>query len=235
MRLVNAIAVLAALSLATAAQADLLWDNYQYGDDQYGHDHLTAASSERLTQITDSWAADDAIFDAQEFPLGVRVQQVRWIGMRDPNYSYPAADYIVLSRDAQGVFHEVASGQVVIYDMVEVMGQIDFPGLETYEASVELPDIELDPGQYYFGVRLVGSGSGLGRNYVATTGAGEFLGLTSGAVQSNYFGIPNWTLNSDYQHATDSDYAYQIHGVAIPEPVTMIMLLAGAPLLLRRR
>lgn len=213
----------------TAAQADgalLLWDNYQ---GPVGYDHISARSSERNTIVTDSWTADDAIFSAQDYPFGVSIQEIKWIGMRDPFANYMSADFIILD-DGFNVISEVAD----LPYTVNVLGS-DF-GLQTYEGSIAVPDVVLTPGRYYFAARL--SNGFLGQNFVATTGQGNIQGVTVGAFQSYWFGYPGqpgWVLVSEIPSATVSDFAYRIYGVPVPEPASLATLLIGGLALLRKR
>jgi hypothetical protein len=219
------------LTQAVGARADLLWDNYHTGPN--GHDGVSALSSERDTIIPQSWTADDATFDAGLYPQGVAIQEVRWIGMSEDGATYGQADAIILDENFNTVWE--ASG--LSYTVLQTLPP-NFANHTTYEASVNITDVELGPGRYYIATRLVGD-SALGRNFVATTGEGVNFGNapnhTEGAFRSDVFGFPQWTLVSQVPLVATSDFAYQIHGVAIPEPAGLLLIVTGGLALLRRR
>ncbi|MBU1124385.1 S8 family serine peptidase [Patescibacteria group bacterium] len=176
----------------------LLWDNYQ-GEE--GYDHESMLSSERETFVTWSWTADDAVFDEC-----VDVQKIKWIGMRQPHQDveYNTADVIILDSD----FNTVSEFSDVDYT-AEIIGT-DFD-METYEGTLSVPDITLEPGHYYFGVRLVGNYRG--RNHAATTGDGGIQGQTQGITQSGFFGYPEWTFVEEVMESeTPTDFSYRIYG-----------------------
>jgi hypothetical protein len=210
---------------ASPAPAALIWDNYISQPD--GYDHLSTRSSERNTLVADSWTADDFIIDPSQYPGGVQIEQIRWIGMHTKGAAFGTADYIILD----GSFSVIAEVSNHSYP-ADPIGT-DF-NLDTYEGTVAVqPPAVLPPGHYYVATRLVDSG--VGRNYVATTGAGTLAGLTSGAFQSVFFGVPNWTLVSDLPGARVTDFAYRIVGSEVPEPGVVALLAAGIVGLLVQR
>ncbi|MFH1592142.1 MAG: S8 family serine peptidase, partial [Candidatus Woesearchaeota archaeon] len=183
-------------------KAQLLWDNYQ-GEE--GYDHESMLSSERRTFVTWSWTADDAVFDEC-----VDVQKIKWIGMRQPHQDveYNTAEVVILDSN----FNTIVEFLDVDYT-AEIIGT-DFD-METYEGTLSVPDITLEPGHYYFGVRLVGNYRG--RNHAATTGNGEIQGQTQGVTQSGFFGYPEWTFVEEVMESeTPTDFAYRIYGVLNP-------------------
>jgi hypothetical protein len=72
-----------------------------------------------------------------------------------------------------------------------------------------------------------------GRNVMLTTGSGTLNGLTMGLFQSDFFGYPDWTLTEDTSPTMTTDFAFQVYGV-IPEPASLLLLVAGAYLARRR-
>lgn len=216
----RALAVAVTMAVAWAAQADLLVDNYLSEDD---YDHRTALSAERNTIISDSWTVDDGAFEAS-----VVVQKIRWIGAREAGEEYPKADFILLDDD----FNIVQEIMDVEYTLTE-RGE-DFGGLLVYEGEITLEGIELAPGHYYFGARLVGT-DGLGRNFLTTTGDGQLQG-SMGYFRSIPLGFPDWTSVDEVLSIGASDFAFQIEGEVVPEPTSLALVGFGALMMgLRRR
>lgn len=229
------VAFVAAVLSTVAARGQgrqLLWDNFITPPD--GYDGITARSSERQTIVTESWTADDAIFSEQQFPLGVRIEEIRWIGVRDPSQSYPVADAIILDDQ----FNTIGDPMLDLVYSVEVLGPSGFPiAPEAYRGTIDLLaqgfEIELQPGRYYFATRV--ADAFLGRNFVASTGEGQLNGVTFGAFQSEFFGFPEWTLVENIPTAIVTEFAYQIWGTVVPEPASLILLAVGGLFSLRRR
>ncbi len=228
-KLLGAIAV---LSLATTAFGDILWNNYQGQD---GFDGVDSLSSERNTNVTESWTVDDAVFSAQQFPLGVEVNTIRWIGVRTPGQNlFPLADLIITDASFNKIPIPNGLDQNQPYVVERIIPSTAFPNLEVYEARVAVPNIVLAPGRYYFGARLVGTF--FGRNFIATTGNGVIQGQTEGYFQSDFFGFTSFTPASQTFKAGVTDFAYQIEGrPLVPEPTTLVMALGGLLFALRRR
>lgn len=215
---------------AFAGGTQLLWDNYLTPPD--GYDGQNALSSDRNTQTQDSWVADDAVFGQI-----VRVDEIRWVGYREINGGgqYPAADVTVLDSTFNTLLEfNDASYTDSVLDTVQILGRT----YQIYEGSVSLEtfagDREFDPGQYYFGTRLVGNT--LGQNFFATTGNGTLNGQTIGFTRSPSFFQNNWTpVSQVYGIEFNTDFAFQVRGVIVPEPAAIAMLGAGALLFVRRR
>lgn len=221
MRPTHALVLAVAIGLTPFASADLLWDNFAAPDPW---DHVTGYSSERATLISESWVVDDAVFEQP-----VSIDEIQWIGFRDNPDLFTGADYIILDSEFQ-VVSEVRDLPFV----ANVIGE-QF-GLQVYEGSVQVDAILLDPGQYYFGARLVNGH--LGRNFAATSFTGEDLirGETEAYVLAVPFGHDDWTPASQaLSSGIPSDFAYRINGTIIPEPASLILLLIGAAATLRRR
>jgi len=200
-------AVVLTAAIATAALADtnrrplpsILWDNFLTNPDGGGFDGWSYFSSERNTNVVESWAGDDAFFD-----VGVTVQGIGWAAIRDADYTY-TAETIVLD-DA---FNELVSFTGLPFTALATYDWLF--GYETYNGYVQTSPITLPAGHYYFAVRLAVDAAG--RNMILSTGNGAINGLTEGAVQSEFFGIPDWSLFSQaFPGATPTDYAYRIHG-----------------------
>jgi len=204
--------------LAGRAGADLLWNN-MLGED--GFDGIAGLSAERNTEVPESWTADDAIA-----AVDWRMTGYRWIGLRDPRYSYPRAELLVLDDRLAPVaeFAELRYSAEVLGTALE---------LQAYEGYLEIPAMDLAAGRYYFAVRLVGSH--VGRNFMASTGEGVMLGESHGVFRSAFFGFPNWVPSARALLTGGADFAFQIEGVALPEPAAFSGLLVGGLLFARRR
>lgn len=222
MRSTYAITLVASLALCPFAMADLLWDNYAVPN---GWDGVTGLSSERATLISDSWVVDDAVFDQPVF-----VEEIQWIGFRGDK-PLVAADYIIMDSEFQ-VIAEVHDAPFSSNDL-----GVQFFGFEMYEGSVTVSaPVELAPGQYFIGTRLVGEF--LGRNFAATsaTGAQVIFGESEAYFKSVSLGFDDWTaVNEVLASGEPSDFAYRIIGTVIPEPASLILLAIGVAAMLRRR
>lgn len=205
------------LAMNDVARADLLWDNYLTAPD--GYDGVAGVSSERRTEVSESWAADDFIVAAP-----VIVQELRWIGYRDPSRTY-LADVLIVDAELTTV--------TTLSDLpysASVLGT-GFD-LQIYAGSVAIPDLNLPVGRYYASVRL--ADSDLGRSFVATTGNGALHGNTFAIFRSAFFGFPDWVDASNAVDTGSTELAYQIHGVVIPEPAAGLLLLTLALVVQRR-
>lgn len=216
------------LAGALAAPGDLIWDNFLSPPN--GYDGQSFFSSEVSAAIPSSWAGDDAYFGQP-----VIVQGIEWLAIRKPGYTY-TAEAIILD----GGFNTLHYFPGLSYSAVIDPNNPLF-GYQSYKGFVELPDVNLASGHYYFAVRLV-SGTpenpAGGRNFLLTTGSGmpnpAHPALTMGVVQVPSFGYPDWTLIGNYESSPVTDYSYRIYGEVIPEPVGLAML-AAAVFFARRR
>ncbi|MGE0481627.1 MAG: hypothetical protein AB7Q17_14270 [Phycisphaerae bacterium] len=215
--LVMLLALALVLAMNDVARADLLWDNYRTAPD--GYDGIAGVSSERRTEVSESWAADDFILAAP-----VLVQELRWIGFRDPSRTY-LADVLIVDAELSAVLtlSDQAYGASVLGSAFD---------LQVYAGTVAIPDLNLPAGRYYAAVRL--ADSDLGRNFVATTGNGVLHGETFAIFRSSFFGFPDWVDASNAVDTGPTELAYQVHGVVIPEPGAGSLLLMLAMVVKRR-
>jgi hypothetical protein len=215
------------LLFASAAHADILWDNYP--SDSYSVDPETALSSERDTLVDRAWTVDDVLFET-----AVQVTGVQWVGMRQVGYAYPFADLIILPSDpGSNPDDAYLILEDLEYSIVPIAGEYD---LETYEASIQLDQpISLPAGHWHFGTRLVGDPDvGLGRNFVAAATQVNPAGQTAGHFWGPIFGAFEWLPVEDLPFVDEPrDYAFQIQG--IPEPSVVTLLAVGGILAVRRR
>jgi|GEM_PF-6476745 len=223
---------IALLGCAWPASADLLWDNFLTDNPAAdgGFDGHSYFSSEQNAAVQDTWATDDAVFT---FP--VTIQGIKWVAGYDPRWSY-TAEIIILAEDADSDSYAPWPGfplAVTNWQVTATFGT--FYGFRVYNGYAELPDVELPPGHYYFGVRLVSGqgGQGDGRNVALTTGNGQINGQTMGLVRPGPEPNYNWMFINQYPGETATDYGFQLYG--IPEPASLGLLGLGWLLLVRRR
>lgn len=221
MRITYVIVLTVSVCLCPLASADLLWNNYAMTPT--GWDGVTGLSSERDTLISDTWVVDDAIFEQP-----VIVQEIQWLGFRDAD-PLVAADYIIMDNQFQ-VIAEVHDAPFSANDLGMQLGRY-----ELYEGTLTVAGgVELAPGQYFIGTRLVGQF--LGRNFAATSVTGDHLGQSEAYFKGVPFGFDDWTqVNQVLISGEPSDFAYRINGTIIPEPASLMLLAFGAAATLRRR
>lgn len=182
-----------------------LLDNFLTPPD--GHDGISGRSSERNSLVPDAWTCDDLDIDTS-----IVIQRVDWIGYRDAGITYESAEVIVLREEIDD------RGGLVLTEVALVQGLIpqfddSLPpafDLTTYRGTVSGLAIGLPAGHYYVGVRLVDNF--LGRNFLATTGAGTFGagGRTMGIFRSPSLGSPDWVMVGELM--TPTDFAIQLVG-----------------------
>ena len=209
--------LLAMLPAAAHADEIVIWDNYPESIEN----PLVNMSSERNTQIIEStWVVDDV--DVAQItnidPTGVRLTRIDWIGSRNPDHDYAAADVIILDS---------AFGTIVeLDDLAFTATNLDpdpnpWPTTQTYEGSVTLDepiDLVTLGDHFYVGVRLVGAGYMQGRNQINTSSSTDTLrGQTGGYVKSAIFGAPTWTPAAvawlgDSSATEVFEFAYRLHG-----------------------
>jgi hypothetical protein len=230
MKRILSIVVLGATAVAAhAGGSTLLWDNYL--SPGLGHDGLNALSSERNTVAVETWVVDDALFTDS-----VQILSLNWIALREIGMGaqYASADFVILDDQ----FQPVVSLNDLSYSATE---EGSLFGLNLYEGTLTFGTADagtddaiiLGPGQYYFGVRLVGNQ--LGGNYWATTGAGELNGMSYGFTKSPAFGQPGWTPVADVYGIEPTDFAFRVFGTIVPEPASFGVLALGALALTVRR
>ena len=243
-----ALAISMALFVGMTAPAAVIWDNYLSTNPDNAsewYDGVYALSSERSTLVTNSWTGDDAIFDSS-----VTLTGLSWYGLLEkrPNALYTGVDVVVyLKNPDQEGSYPIAPGAVPVALFTDLafterdIADTSFDGggkqYQAYEGTVELPEnVALDPGHYYYSVRMIDNG--LGRAYALTTGAGESnprADTTMAVFQSTFLYYPdrpNWVY-VDQASAMASDYAYRLYGV-VPEPASLLLLALGGFALRRR-
>lgn len=222
MRITHVIVLTVSVCLCPLVSADLLWDNYAIPN---GWDGETGLSSERDTLISDTWVIDDAVFEQP-----VIIEELQWLGFRDAE-PFAAADFIIMDNEFQ-VIAEVHDAPFTANDLGRQLGRF-----ELYEGSVVLAEpVELGPGQYFIGTRMVGEF--LGRNFAATSGTGaqNVKGLSEAYFKGVPFGFDEWTpVNEVLTSGEPSDFAFRVNGTIVPEPASLILLAFGAAATLRRR
>jgi hypothetical protein len=216
---------------ACAAQAAevVIWDNFP--NDSY--DKTKFASAERATSAIDerpesaSWVVDDFVpgFDS-------RVDAIEWIGLRDARYNYPKADWAAFTRQedifGQSTFTPVA-GQLDVSTGLSIQDIGREGDYMLYRGTLTLTTpLELTPGEYWFGIRLVGTG--FGRNFMVASKV--VRNHPKGAFIHNPGAGINWK-ESSFLFGHPVDFAFRLYGV--PEPASLTLLALGALALTRRR
>lgn len=218
------------LAGVVSAPADLLWDNF-LTKSAGGFDGETYFTCERDSIIPDSWAIDDMTLESV-----VQVDALRWAGGYYPGYAY-TVEVLVLDENLQNIAPGLGPyDPTYVLDTWQLEGTYGSRwGYTLYNGTVALPAVQLDPGQYYVGVRLVssGNGSGPGRNVALSTGSGPPPEGAQAMVQIPLFGYSTWTPVDDLPGEEPTDIAFQVYGAIVPEPLAVGLLALG--LLLRRR
>lgn len=216
------------VSAAQAAET-LLWDNYPNNS----YDKNTFASAERFTSAVGedpqfaSWVVDDYVPG-----FAIRVDAIEWIGLRDARYSYPQADWAAFIRHedifGQSTFTPIA-GQLNVSSGLRIQ-DIGREGMYTlYQGTLTLVNpLNLPAGEYWFGIRLVGTG--FGRNFMVASQV--VRNHRKGAFIHNPGAGIVWK-ESSFLFGRPVDFAFRLHG--IPEPASLTLLVLGALALTRRR
>ncbi len=213
---------------ARAAEAPL-WDNYPGNS----YDKRVFASAERSTSAVDnrpenaSWVVDDFVPG-----YAFRVDAIEWIGLRDARYNYPKADWAAFTRQedifGQSTFTAVAgqldvSSGLAIRDIGREGDYTLYRGTLTLASPLNLP-----AGEYWFGIRLVGTG--FGRNFMVASQT--VRNHPKGAFLHNPGAGINWK-ESSFLFGRPVDFAFRLYGV--PEPASLTLLVLGALAMTRRR
>lgn len=189
---------------------DTLWDNGDW-------DGAKALSSERDTEVRDSWVVDDFLVTEP-----VTVRELEWLALHSPGLDPDGADLILLSA---------AFDPIVELPDQEFIDEFQgtYMGVEVYTLTIRDLDIGLGPGRYYIGARFVGDGAG--RAFAALQQ--PVHGRTEAFYRSEYFGYPDWVPVSELGLGP-FDAVFKVYGDIIPAPGT---LAVGLPCLLavRRR
>lgn len=206
--------ILATLALTATprhARADLLWDNGEW-------DRVGNYSSERNTIVTESWVADDIVLADP-----VVVREFSWFGAVSPNMNPIASDFILLDANLQPIT------ELRDLDYTRVFNGYAYGDYEVYEITIAGLNIELEPGRYFIGGRMVGDG--VGRSIALLQRA--VYGGAEPYFRSEYFGYPDWTpLGQIY---ASRDAVFKVYGDIVPAPPTLVLALPCLFALRRRR
>jgi hypothetical protein len=201
-------ATLALAATASHAQPGLLWDNGDW-------DGLGNTSSERNTLVTESWVVDDIILDDP-----VVLRGFSWVCAMSPGLEPVASDFIVLTEDLDPLTEMFDLGYT------RVFGGVVYGDYEIYEVTLSGLAIDLEPGHYYIGGRIVGDGAGRSVSLLQ----GAVYGQTAPFFRSEYFGYPDWVPLGDIYFERDA--VFKVYGDIIPAPATLALAL---PCLLANR
>lgn len=237
-------AALVVLAAPASLAGDLVWDNYP-GD---SYDTSVFYSAERNTMAGPSYAVDDVVFTLAD-PLQVRISSLEWVGLREkltPPKGYDKADFTILTRDpVTGVFSEVpqlAGGLGMNVNWSILKDDLATVGKYTaYEGRITLGDqgidIVLDPGEYWFGMRLVANPAALftGRNFLASADEVNPLGSAAGGYIFNPpAGVTSY-IPASTVFGTPVDFAFRVGYEIIPEPASLALLALGCVICAVRR
>ena len=201
--------ILATLALAATAghaRPDLLWDKGFWE----GASNLT---SERNTIVPESGTVDDMVLTDL-----VVIREFAWTSLMRDDMNALGADLIVLSEGFQTV--------TVLSDLPfdRVFRGILYGNFEVYDITLSGLEVELPPGRYFIGARMVGDGTSR-----AVSGMnGTILGESRAYWKAEYFGVPDWTEFA-------LDLAFTVRGDIIPAPPTLVLALPCLLALRRRR
>ncbi len=205
--------ILATLALAATtrlARADLLWDNGDWDSWDFG----AGTSSERNTEVSESWIIDDFVLTE---PVALR--ELEWLALRPIGFDPVAADCILLTSEFDTIV------EYFDHAFTSDLKGIGF-GHEVHELTIHNLDIELAPGRYYTGARFVGDGTG--RSWAA--GQNTIRGVTQAYIRSDFLGYPDWEpAPGGY------DAVFKVYGDIIPAPATLVFALPCLLALRRRR
>ena len=204
----TSVAVVAALAVASAANADLLWDN----DIQANGINARAVSPPGFPDIrvSDDFTVSggNGLIQGAHFTL---VEDGNWtrgdslqIWIYEDNGGMPGAEVVSYS----GSYTATATGEQLF-------------SRDVYNYWIDF-EADLADGTYHVGVRNV-DGGGTGTNYWATSNGGE------GTAAEGTYSLDNggtWQTEGDTWH-----HAFEIHGVPAPGALALLGL-AG---LMRRR
>jgi hypothetical protein len=234
--------LLLTVATGTAGADQLLWDNYPGGLDAL-QDVNFNMSSERNTAVYEpTWIVDDVDFAQIEGvdPSLTTLTQLEWVGARQVGYTYSTVDVIVLD----GQFNTLCEVFDLPYTFTDHDSVLD-PSWQLYQGQVSLagragiPDLDL-PEHFYVGIRLVGDGYYQGRNRNVTSSIDQTIrGRTQGHMKAAIFGAPDWTPASEVWYAPPTDhefeFAFRVYADVVPEPASVVLLLAGSLAVIRRR
>lgn len=133
------LATLAVAATASHARPDLLWDSGDWDSWDFGAD----TSSERNTEVPESWIIDDFVLTE---PVAVR--ELEWLALRPIGFDPVAADVILLASEFDTIV------EYFDHAFTSDLKGIGF-GHEVHELTIHNLDIELAPGRYYTGARFV--------------------------------------------------------------------------------
>ncbi|MFO0838665.1 MAG: PEP-CTERM sorting domain-containing protein [Phycisphaerae bacterium] len=226
--------VVLGLGLLPTAFAGVVWDNYPGNT----YKPTTRFASELIPAgqpvPRDALTIDD-FFLAQP----TQINSIEWIGMRDFAYEYPAAEYAFYQpqRDDGGQiigFTQVFSQQApYLAHSLAIVSDLD-----VYRASVNTPPVTLPAGEYFVGLRLVGGGPlAGGRNFAVVSQTGQGILGSTAYVRDPSLGPPFDQFAPTTSLPTTpiaADVAFRLTGVVVPEPATLLGLLAGVAAFVRR-
>jgi hypothetical protein len=204
---------LLAICVAPSAGGDVLWDNGSFD----GRNGLSS------NWCQGTWTADDFIVTD---PVRIERATAEFYVRPPADGPFERADVAVWAQPIPG---EGPEDLLVELDWLPISSQKigEGFGYDIIAATVEGLDIELEPGDYFFTMRLAAIG---GMSWLATTGDGVLKGRDAGWFHPDH--PPFWYPVRDYM-GYDTDFAFRLEG--IPEPATAMLLLLGLAAMVRPR
>ncbi|MDX9910978.1 MAG: GC-type dockerin domain-anchored protein [Phycisphaerales bacterium] len=199
-------AALGLSACAAQAQVVVLWDTG-------AADHVDATTSETMTAITNTAAADDFVL-----PLGtgeeyVLTEVTGWLVRSGGNPQLARLEIYDTWATGDTPAYVVRASVAAPTSVVDLgLFAPDIPGYRVYQTTFGNLRLTLPAGgRYWASVRGVGDGSHLDRALLATAGNGVVQGLEA-CVKAGPLGAPFWVPGSAFNLAAPSDYAIRVKG-----------------------
>jgi len=164
--------------------------------------------------VTESWSVDDFIIADP-----VTIREFMWTSLMRDDMNAMGADLIVLNESFETIV------ELDDLPISRVFDGIMYGEFEIYHVTLSDLAIQLSPGRYFIGGRMVGDGTSRAVSGMNNT----MLGASWFYFKSDFFEVPDWT-NTD-----PLDVAFKVYGDIIPAPATLALALPCLLAFRRRR